>query len=306
MRSIKPINLLIFLSIVCFVILAGTIIAYNRSSLIHFSGQIDKDFFPAFGNFIGSTIGLILSIATVILIFYTYQSQQEQLAITRNLVNRQISLSIKPELVIQDYNTSTEGIPQSWAPPEFDGLMPPSLQNINLKIINVGIEAAQYIEYKFEYKINEMTDYMAYLIKKPPLSLVFKEDQEMGLLTRVDNNFQSEINLSSPLCIKKKDFLLPFKLNSTSIIVSFPYIVVAYYFYLFVTLKNETPRFDPMLVDFPACFLNISYQDLEGQKHAKKFNLLVSVAGYEGNVSPEGISNFNIIITSTEVVRGNS
>jgi hypothetical protein len=306
MGSIKPIHLLIFLGMVCLAILAGTIIAYNRSSLIHFSGQIDKDFFPAFGNFIGGTIGLILSIATVILIFYTYQSQQEQLAITRNLVNRQISLSIKPELVIQDYNTLTEEIPPSWTMPEFDGLTPPNLQNINLKIINVGIEAAQYIEYKFEYKINEMVDYMVYLIKKPPLNLVFQPDEVMGSLTRVDNNFQSEINILSPLRIKKKDFLLPFKLNSASINVPFPYIVVIYYFYTFITLKRETSNVNSMLVDFPDCFLNISYQDLEGQKHTKKFNLLINVTGIKGNMRPEEISNFNIAITSTEMVRDNN
>jgi hypothetical protein len=296
----KPIILIISIAIISILILAGTIYAYYRSSLIHLSGTIDKDFFPAFGSFVGATMGLLFSIASVILIFYTYQSQQEQLRITRNLVDRQISLSIKPELVIEDFNnyktkTQIEG--------EFDGWIPSHIQGINLRIINIGIEAAQYIEYRFEFNIDDLNNYMIENIPEPLLSMTYEEGKMPINLKRVETDYGGWINIMGSQVTEKRGFLLPYKLDSSAIYVLFPYAYIIFYFYTFFGLNKGKTSFNNELKNYPKCFFYISYQDLEGNRHMKKFDLSIEYKGGSGLSTPEETTFFNIEITSKDTKR---
>jgi purine-cytosine permease-like protein len=86
-KIIEPGTIIIGLFIAIPIIIILLLLAYYRSSLLNINGVLDKDFFPAFGSFLGSTVGIIISLGTILLVYYTYQSQQEQLKITRDLVN---------------------------------------------------------------------------------------------------------------------------------------------------------------------------------------------------------------------------
>jgi len=76
-RKIKPFSIIIAVCSISFAIVIGTIVAFCRSSLIHFGGYIDKDYFPAFGSFIANMVGILFSATSMILIYYTYLSQQK-------------------------------------------------------------------------------------------------------------------------------------------------------------------------------------------------------------------------------------
>jgi cell division protein FtsL len=88
----KTSNPLVLIIIVCAIsafIIIGTLIAYDRSSLLHLSGYIDKDYFPAFGSFIASLVGILFSATSMILIYYTYQSQQRLFVEQTKAINEQ-------------------------------------------------------------------------------------------------------------------------------------------------------------------------------------------------------------------------
>ena len=267
---LKPIKIILITGvIVSIAILIFTIIAYSRSSLIHFTGYIDKDFFSAFGSFIGSTIGIVLSFVTVFLIFSTFQLQREQIKITRDLVERQLNLSIKPELIVQDFNNYYTNENET----RYDDLIPYAIQNISLKIINIGIEAAQYIKY-------------------------FKEGEKFFKIRKKNSEVEYFINGFSSKSLFFKDFLLPYKLEKSDLIIPFPYDYLVLYYLIFVELNKEKNSFDSQIKDFPKCIMHISYQNLEGTNYEKIFDLEIDYQGGTTLLNPEKITQFNLTIKS--------
>ena len=292
---LKPIKIILITGvIVSIAILIFTIIAYSRSSLIHFTGYIDKDFFSAFGSFIGSTIGIVLSFVTVFLIFSTFQLQREQIKITRDLVERQLNLSIKPELIVQDFNNYYTNENET----RYDDLIPYAIQNISLKIINIGIEAAQYIKYRFEFSIKDLNDFVIIKIQDASFEIDFKEGEKFFKIRKKNSEVEYFINGFSSKSLFFKDFLLPYKLEKSDLIIPFPYDYLVLYYLIFVELNKEKNSFDSQIKDFPKCIMHISYQNLEGTNYEKIFDLEIDYQGGTTLLNPEKITQFNLTIKS--------
>lgn len=256
------------MSLIIALIILLTTYAYFRSSLIHFNGTIDKDYFPAFGNFIGSITGVFLSIGSIVLIFYTYQSQQKQSLLTKELIDRQISLSVKPEIFVKDYfHEQIKSTDKKFL--SIDKIVPIGLQIVNLNIINVGIEVAQYIEYSFKYNVSEIVDYLTNKIKKPLIRIEYKPSELFAEIILLKDGTKIGLNVLYATRKNKKDYLMPYKLNSDSFEIPFPSFYCFAYYY--ATLDNVDGKED--LEYFPKCHLEISYADLEAKKHLKKFNI---------------------------------
>ena len=304
----KPIILIISIAIISILILVGTIYAYYRSSLIHLSGTIDKDFFPAFGSFVGATIGLLFSIASVVLIFYTYQSQQEQLRITRSLVDRQISLSIKPVLVVEDFDSSIvkpqpQPIPLPDAIPESE-ILPKVLQNVPLRILNVGIEAAQYIQYGFDYDIGALISYMNSHLEKPILNIEYIKEQDWVKITHAETHEEAVISLLSEQRVISKDYLLPYKASSDFLEAIFPKMYLLYYYHIIMVKFKGRIDFEGVdLENFPPCYLNAAYKDLEGRIHKKRFDVKLSYAAWSFSFTSKrsGQKQLLVKIASNEI-----
>ena len=301
-RAITPISIIITSILAIVLIIIFILIAYYRSSLLHLNGVIDKDFFPAFGSFLGSTAGLIISLGSIILIYYTYQSQQEQLKITKGLVNRQIALSIKPDIVIQDFRTG-EKPPKDFVSyePGFDGLLPRDLRDLDIKILNVGVEVARYIEYHFEYDIANLISYMSSPVAAAPLNVDYDESKMFATVTRVATGFKMWINVLSPMLTQEKDYLMPYKLNKDYISDFFPQFYMMVYYHVLVSRSiNGTSR-DSDMDGFPPCNLHVSYSDLEGIRHKKKFTLKIAFESGVELLNPEHASNIWIKISAKEI-----
>ena len=300
-KIIEPKTIVIASFIAIPIIFFLLLLAYYRSSLLNINGVIDKDFFPAFGSFLGNTAGVIISFGSILLIYYAYQSQQEQLKITKGLVNRQIALSIKPDIVIQDYYTSNKPKGEFVsAEAEFDGILPNDLDDIGIKVLNVGIEVARYLEYSFDYDITELIAYMNNL-PSPPLKVNYETGKTLGTVTRIETGMECLVNISSSRQQQEKDYLMPYKLDKDYLIVIFPNFYVIMYYYILVGKFKDSTSFDPDIKDLPKCSLNISYSDLEGVKHQKMFNLKLDLLGGAETFKPEQAHNIQLKISSAEV-----
>lgn len=258
--QLSPKKLIITVVAIFIVITGATLVAYNRASLIHFDGIIDKDYFPAFGSFIGGSVGIILSFASFILIYYTYQSQQEQLTVTRNLVNRQIALTVKPDLVVSDLYTTNELDCKSEDEETFDGFLPIQLQYIQLEILNVGIEVARYIKYKIEYNPLDLISYLNAHSPTAEIELDYSPGLLFGNVKRVSTGEEIFMNMLSSTEITQKDYLMPFKLEKNKILIPLPYFyVLTYYYTLVAKYKSiKSPKKDLTLDNFPQCLLKTS------------------------------------------------
>ncbi len=300
--------LLLVLAAISVIIVFLTLFAYYRSSLIHLSGTLDKDFFPAFGSFISGTVGLILSIASVILIYSTYQTQQEQLKITRDLVDRQISLSVKPDLVVEEFNSfnfkpQPQPIPLKNSNTDNE-ILPEALRDVKVRILNVGLEVARYIEYKFEYDANALIVYMDTHLQKPVLKLEDFGDKGLVKITHIDTQraIAGDINFEKMKILK--DYLMPYKLNSECLETPFPRTYLLFYYYMwFGTLKHASDGEKMPMEKFPPCYLNTSYSDLEGKIHKKQFlmNLLNIGWGFRFKSDKSTEKQISISITAKEM-----
>jgi hypothetical protein len=301
-KIIEPGTIIIGLFIAIPIIIILLLLAYYRSSLLNINGVLDKDFFPAFGSFLGSTVGIIISLGTILLVYYTYQSQQEQLKITRDLVNWQIALSIKPDIVLQDYYTSDKPTKDFISgPPEFDGFLPNDLHNIGIKILNVGVEVARYLKYSFEYDVIELIDYMNKSTLSPPLNVTYKPGMNFGTVTRIETGMEQAINILSSSHTNEKDYLMPYKLDKDYLIISFPIFYVLIYYYILIGKFKDSISFDSELKDLPICSLNISYTDLEKINHTKKFNVKIDLLSGSNIFNPEQARNIILKLSAIEV-----
>ena len=228
----KPLILLLVLATISLLIVSLTLYAYYRSSLLHFSGTLDKEFFPAFGSFIGGTVGLILSMASVILIYSTYQTQQKQLEITRSLVDRQISLSVKPDLVVEEFRSTRSPMEQVVATNLLDGIFPRNLQTVNVKILNIGIEAAKYIEYSFYYNIDDLLAYYADKIENKTLEFGYTDENHVVSVKIPGMGAVWGFAVISEQKIVTRDYLLPYKLNSDYFEAAFPISYLIFYYHM--------------------------------------------------------------------------
>jgi hypothetical protein len=301
-KIIEPKFIIIATAIAIAIILFLLLAAYYRSSLLNINGVLDKDFFPAFGSFLSSTTGVVISLGSILLIYYTYQSQQEQLKITKGLVNRQIALSIKPDVVIQDYYTTDKPLNELESVEHmFDGMLPNDLHGIGIKVLNVGIEVARYLEYNFEYDVTGLIAYMNNSFSSPPLKLIYEPNKLFGEVTRIETGVVHYINILSSSQLLKKDYLMPYKLDKDYLMVLFPGFYVMVYYYILVGKFKDSIGFDTDIKDLPMCVLNISYNDLEGVKHRKKFNLKLELLGGVELLKPEQAANLELKISSAEI-----
>jgi len=99
------IYILISLAIVGVFVISITLIIYYKYSHIGWFGDIDKDLFGVFGEFIGGVVGTLFSMVTTILVYLTYKSQQNDVIETKKLLD----LTQNPDQVLHDY--------------EFDGII---------------------------------------------------------------------------------------------------------------------------------------------------------------------------------------
>ena len=152
------------------------------------------------------------------------------------MVERQLNLSIKPELIVQDFN---------------------NYYTNNNKVIIIIIKAIKKNS-EVEYFINGFSS----------KSLFFK------------------------------DFLLPYKLEKSDLIIPFPYDYLVLYYLIFVELNKEKNSFDSQIKDFPKCIMHISYQNLEGTNYEKIFDLEIDYQGGTTLLNPEKITQFNLTIKS--------
>ncbi len=95
-KVLKPI--LITLSFVGLIVISLTVYIYASHSHIHWLNDIDKDMFGVFGEFMGGVVGTLFGIITTILVYLTYTAQQKDVIETKKLLQKQIDLSIKPDL----------------------------------------------------------------------------------------------------------------------------------------------------------------------------------------------------------------
>lgn len=295
-----PKVMIVIVAIIALSITAATVVAYYRSSLIHFNGSINKDYLAAFGSFIGGTVGIILSAASFILIYYTYQYQQIQLTETRKLVNRQIALSIRPDLVVNDFYMSDEIDHDTKNDQEFDGILPPQLQYIQLEILNVGVEVARYIEYRLEYNITDLISYLNTHSSNQEIKVDHALNSIFGKVQRVETGEEIHVNMFSDTQIRKKDHLMPFKLSKDKLFISLPYFYsVSYYYSLLGKFKsNNSPKIDLSLDDFPRCLLKVNYLDLEAKKYDKTFDIKTDITKFSSD--PKS-SQTKLTITAIEM-----
>jgi len=109
-KNNKPFLILITVSVISLLILIGTLIAYQRDSLLNFNGHLNKDYFPAFGTFVSSVIGILFSGATTILVYFTYLSQQKLINEQTKVFNRDYIKyidSIRPLIELRFVGTPT-------------------------------------------------------------------------------------------------------------------------------------------------------------------------------------------------------
>lgn len=297
---LSPKILITIVGVIALLITVGTLIAYYRASLINFNGSINKDYLSAFGSFIGGTVGIVLSFASFILIFYTYQTQQKQLTITRELVNRQISLSIKPDIVISDFYTSDIANDDTQNEDSSDGILPLNLQDIELEILNVGIEVARYIDYKFEYNPIDLISYLNTHFTKLEIEIEYSLGSQFGEVKHIETEKEMSINMLSPNEPRQKDHLMPFKLAKDKMLVFIPYFyVLAYYYCIREMFKSDKfPQKNLTLDNFPSCLLKISYLDLEARKYEKTFDIKIDLSRFSLNLTSSGTQ---LIITAIEM-----
>ncbi len=305
-RRISPRGLLITAGLIAIIVLLATVYAYYKNSLIHFSGNIDKDYFPAFGSFVGGTMGIIISIVSVLLIYYTYQSQQEQLSITRALVDRQISFSVKPDLVVEEFRSTRSPMEKLLNDTQLDGILPRNLQTVNLKILNIGIEAAKYVEYSFFYDLDDLMTYYAEKINNKMLEFDYIDKNHVVAVRMPGIPKVWGFAVINEQAIVKRDYLLPCKLQSDYFEATFPTSYLIFYYQMmsdkFIGVTSQ--NMDEPLAEFPKCYLNLSFHDLEGKVHTKRFHTEVGFAG-QSFKSESGIpfpKQWEVRITTREVL----
>jgi hypothetical protein len=211
-------------------------------------------------------------------------------------------LSIKPDIVLQDYYTSDKPTKDFISgPPEFDGFLPNDLHNIGIKILNVGVEVARYLKYSFEYDVIELIDYMNKSTLSPPLNVTYKPGMNFGTVTRIETGMEQAINILSSSHTNEKDYLMPYKLDKDYLIISFPIFYVLIYYYILIGKFKDSISFDSELKDLPTCSLNISYTDLEKINHTKKFNVKIDLLSGSNIFNPEQARNIILKLSAIEV-----
>lgn len=267
-------NLLIiifaFIGIATFV---ATIRVYLIHGHIYLWTDIDAEKFSAFGEFIGGVVGTIFTIIATILVWQTYQSQKEELKLTRHLIEKQTEVAYKPDLFLKDTELELQ-VKLEKDEYTLIGFKTPHENQPKVKLVNIGIEAAKRIELSWDYDLEDIASFLEPVSDKIQIEIEnFDKEIEGSFVIEGD---ESIIYADKPI---NTDFVLPYRSDDDSKIIELPYefsflichTMIAYYCYKLYK-QQTTP------VEFPKLYLIIKYEDLLKTTHIKKFEMIWSLS----------------------------
>lgn len=284
------IYILIALAIVGILVISITIIIYYKYSHIVWFNDIDKDLFGVFGEFIGGVVGTLFSIVTTILVYLTYKSQQSDIIETKKLLQKQIDLSIKPDLYFTNssfYGFSkicSNGIGYAL---DFSNQRKGNDKNIydigsvSVDLVNIGVGVAKNIEFYWEFELKELQKYLQDNYPTNPLTI---ESIDKNFVEFKISGLNDSIHMGQPYYKTKRrfDILLSYKESSLKLQIPFPLpYLICYSIAIQLSILGRLNNLNvyTALEDFPKCKLHLTYKDISEKSHKKTFNFLLSGHG---------------------------
>lgn len=271
-------------------IISITIIIYVKYSHINWFSDIDKDFFGILGEFIGGVVGTVFSMITVILVYLTYSSQQKDVIETKRLFQKQIDLSIKPDLYFtnssfygfskmtsdgQGYALDFSNHRKSTDKSIYD------VYDVSVDLVNIGVGVAKNIEFYWEFELGEMQSYLQDNYSNNPLTIgsIDKNFVEFKIDGIKDSTY-----LGQPIYKTKRrfDILLSHKESSLKLQIPFPEpYLICYFIAIELSILNRLNNLNSYMAleDFPKCKLHLTYSDISEKVHKKTFEFLLTGHG---------------------------
>ncbi len=269
------------LLVIGFLTIVGTFFIFWLHSRISLWADIDKDTFGILGDFIGGIVGTLFSIAATILIWITYKSQKLELKETRNLLEKQIKISYKPEICIRDKYVRANVINFSNGDPvsfniENSGTEE-NRQYDHFSLINIGVAPAKYVKYRWDFDTLECLNFLSEHEGNHTINLKLDNGGHSLNVYTNDEEFGHHFFITPLLAFQQFDVLLPYKelTDEKSLPLPFPYTLLL--LLSFERMKNEAVVFDFPHQAFPPLRLHICYQDIESNNHIKIFNINIEV-----------------------------
>lgn len=270
-RERRVIKLFIFAGIV---ILILTVFNFYRQGRISFFGDIDHEYLNAFSSFLGGTIGILLSTAATYLVWMTLKTQREDIREVREMAQKQINLSLKPDIYMLNEVVSghlTQGSDGKYYPWNISS-EPFNLdsQNIEFRLVNVGFGAAKKVFYKWEFDIRELANYIN---ERLPNKFITVESENVLKVNL--NEMAGGYFLSSPYLTENHiDIILSGQGAGSFTKIRAPYIFFFCYYlaiYLMLNQQEKKPDMEKFSINFPKCHLRLTYLDVADNQHTKRY-----------------------------------
>lgn len=292
-------------------ILLGSVYIFIIYKHIFWLGDIDKDLFGIFGDFIGGVVGTLFTIATTVLVYQTFRSQKEDVKETKRLTELQMALSIKPDLYFIDslvHGFSQQGdqgeeYARSFSQKEeFD-----ESSNVYVEMVNIGIGAAKGIEYNWDFDLADAQKYI--LDNFPENTLIVDPEINSKVLIEIklnDLKGGAAYGQTGYKLKRKIDILMTGRNRSDSVKIQYPTPYLIYYF-LALKLIAQHKMYEKfgtyaIIDNFPKCTLNLAYNDLADVSHKKKFNFhFVSGGVVWSKTSEDNVRLFSFTIQPNEI-----
>ncbi|MCF2516041.1 hypothetical protein [Dyadobacter sp. CY351] len=264
------------------IIFVLTLVNFAIHGRLSFFGDIDHDYLSAFGSFLGSTVGLLVSTAATYLVWMTLKAQREDIAGVKAMAQKQIDLSLKPDLYILDeevvghVSLASNGRYYPWTilsvPSNSDKDLP------QVSLVNIGIGAAKKITYKWDFDLTRIAAYINTADGGIAINLRARNALQITLSETVGGVFISTPYLSE----NQLDIIVPYRIGDSykRIPIPYPYLL-SFYLTVYLMLESaekKTLSEDHLLENFPQCILSISYMDALNNTHKKQFTLVLKEA----------------------------
>ncbi|WP_461452426.1 hypothetical protein [Mucilaginibacter sp.] len=281
-------GLLIFFAITGCTVLIITLIIYYRYSHILWFKDIDKDYFGVLGEFIGGVVGTLFSIITTILVYITYNSQQKDVIENKRLLQKQIDLSIKPDVFFTNsifYGFSRVTDTGECYALDFSNNAKAMTEGINyyvsVDMVNIGVGVAKNIEFKWDFNLKEIQTYLQKNYENNPVII---EGIDNPFVELNINGIKDKIVLGQPYyqVKRRRDILLSHNDSASKFQIQFPLpYMILYFIAIRLSIKNRKNNLNSFMAldDFPICKLHLTYADISSEKHVKEFNFLFSGLG---------------------------
>ncbi|RVU01093.1 hypothetical protein EOD41_10795 [Mucilaginibacter limnophilus] len=296
-KSIKIQHVVIITFLISIAILFTTVAVYVIDGRLNTNGEINADALSAFGTFVGGLIGTLLAGVTLWVVFLTFESQKEELIATRELLDEQIKLSYRADLVIKNTFWSVLAYVNN-----SDGNLYPTItshHDNSILIVNPGNGAAKQLQYTW---ILDMVAIDNFLKTYSTLSYHIKEDKIIFYDKYINKQFEIK-HLTGRI-----ELLLPYNTGSEGHFINIPlaYLYCLVYGFKHWTEKNKSGTLSTQLPTekffdiFPKAKLKINYLNKIGTAESKTFKIEVHSDGIK-TTQYDGMILAELVFGGTEI-----